>query len=638
MSLKSPKKSSTPRSRGPQPVWFPAEQDLWVPADDQTLTQYLLKRLADDGRHTTFAGYDMLVSLNPNKQTTAVGKEAAAGTFRQLWQKVQADHVETQSVLVVGDSGSGKTTAFDAFLSATQAPPAFTEWYNAAQMLLQAFGNASMVRNANSSRFVNVLRLEVAQGGSGGILHGTFLPTLLEKSRITQRNAGEGNFHVLRYLSSLVSEEERRRLHLDEPVAEEGKPLLDADAFWSAMEHFGLGRGSKEGGEILRLLAAVPNLSRLSFISGAENTDPAVVKGGSLEECAELLGVTVAALQLCLCQRRIMAGGHRSIHEANLTVPLAEMCRDVLCKEVYEATFWWLVDRINKRSPTAVDGSTPVKTVYAVDAFGFENISATENKVRAREREAAAAGRWGEGLTYLPAWLLLYVCAQVEQLCVNYINDLVCGRYYRREVLLREEEAYRAEGMAWEFNTSRIPDSELSLDLVGRKNTGLLALLDEQSRLGAIGSDAGYLCETRGIWGKTGHPCYSKPRFDEDSGYVVKHFVQPVTYTVLDFVDRNSEGVHKTYSNLRALLETSTLDGVLLPALELPETRKLGDRNMGERVVTQTQALQAVLDQVDRHHFVLCLRSSSSPADGKLDTTLIDRQVSERWGMMALAC
>jgi myosin heavy subunit len=37
-----------------------------------------------------------------------------------------------------------------------------------------------------------------------------------------------------------------------------------------------------------------------------------------------------------------------------------------------------------------------------VDAFGFENLTAAENKV--------------------------------EQLCANYVNDLVYGRYYRREV------------------------------------------------------------------------------------------------------------------------------------------------------------------------------------------------------------
>eukprot|EP00952_Eustigmatos_sp_NYUAD-ZCMA_P008845 36700-Eustigmatos_ZCMA.PRE.1 len=92
----------------------------------------------------------------------------------------------------------------------------------------------------------------------------------------------------------------------------------------------------------MAILASIRALHRLSFAAaeGADNTEPAVVKRGSLEEVASLLGVTVPALQLCLCQRRIMAGGQRrSVHEGNLTVPLAEMCRDVLSKEVYEMAF-----------------------------------------------------------------------------------------------------------------------------------------------------------------------------------------------------------------------------------------------------------------------------------------------------------
>lgn len=111
-----------------------------------------------------------------------------------------------------------------------------------------------------------------------------------------------------------------------------------------------------------------------------------------------------------------------------------------------------------------------------------------------------------------------------------------CSRYFRREVLLREEAAYGQEGLEWVMAESKIPDNDLALDLVGRRNTGLLALLDEQSRLGAIGSDAGYLCEARGIWLKSNHPCFAKPRFDEDSGYVVKHFVAPGECLIFPFL------------------------------------------------------------------------------------------------------
>jgi myosin heavy subunit len=115
-----------------------------------------------------------------------------------------------------------------------------------------------------------------------------------------------------------------------------------------------------------------------------------------------------------------MAGGHRSVHESNMTAPMAEMCRDVLCKEVFEALFWWLVDRINARERLVgevTEGEGALRTLNVVDAFGFENLK--ENN-------------------------------KVEQLCVNYINDLVFGRYFRREVLLKEQEAYREQGIQWQ--------------------------------------------------------------------------------------------------------------------------------------------------------------------------------------------
>jgi myosin heavy subunit len=134
-------------------------------------------------------------------------------------------------------------------------------------------------------------------------------------------------------------------------------PSADADlhALWASLSHFGLTPGSPDARELLQALAAVRALARLQFssVEGGDGTEPAVVKAGSLEEVAGLLGVTPQALHLCLCQRRIMARNHRSVHESNLSVPLAEMCRDVLAKEVFEAAFWWMVSRINARAPQA---------------------------------------------------------------------------------------------------------------------------------------------------------------------------------------------------------------------------------------------------------------------------------------------
>jgi myosin heavy subunit len=43
------------------------------------------------------------------------------------------------------------------------------------------------------------------------VTRGRFLPTLLEKSRITHRNPEESNFHILRLLAHHLTAEERER-------------------------------------------------------------------------------------------------------------------------------------------------------------------------------------------------------------------------------------------------------------------------------------------------------------------------------------------------------------------------------------------------------------------------------------------
>jgi len=139
------------------PVWFPKEEDLWVPGD-ASLSKYLLQRIEDESNYTVFAGYDTLVSVNPN-QEVAKADDHASSTFRQLWAKVRSDEYQklaTQAVLIAGDSGSGKTVAFHKFLSsineAGACSPAFWTWFNHAERLLSVFGNASMARNKNSTR------------------------------------------------------------------------------------------------------------------------------------------------------------------------------------------------------------------------------------------------------------------------------------------------------------------------------------------------------------------------------------------------------------------------------------------------------------------------------------------------------
>ena len=86
-------------------------------------------------------------------------------------------------------------------------------------LLLEAFGNASTLRNHNSSRFG---KLSTVFFSSSGVAVGGRVDTyLLEKTRVVRQQAGERAFHVLYYLCAGLgaTPEGRTQLRLQPPAA-----------------------------------------------------------------------------------------------------------------------------------------------------------------------------------------------------------------------------------------------------------------------------------------------------------------------------------------------------------------------------------------------------------------------------------
>jgi hypothetical protein len=71
-------------------MWFPKEDDLWVPSNKpgETLARHLLERIGSRSSHSMFAG-DILVSVNPNHAAPSADEDARR-CFGQLWGKVRA--------------------------------------------------------------------------------------------------------------------------------------------------------------------------------------------------------------------------------------------------------------------------------------------------------------------------------------------------------------------------------------------------------------------------------------------------------------------------------------------------------------------------------------------------------------------
>ena len=182
----------------------------------------------------TFIGSSVLVSVNPFKDigdnTSAIRRSYINREQGELPPHIYAfadrslralvANNESQSIIVSGESGAGKTEACKLvmnFLSDSCSHGSASASGRLVETLmkkiistnpvLEAFGNAKTLRNNNSSRFGKFLQIDFSAGGSPmGAAQRVYL---LEKSRIVSQGPMERNFHIFYQLCAGASPEQK---------------------------------------------------------------------------------------------------------------------------------------------------------------------------------------------------------------------------------------------------------------------------------------------------------------------------------------------------------------------------------------------------------------------------------------------
>eukprot|EP00953_Heterococcus_sp_UTEX-ZZ885_P022388 12392-Heterococcus_DN1.PRE.5 len=147
------------------------------------------------------------------------------------------------------------------------------------QRLLEAFSNAAVAGNDNSSRAGVVT--DLLFDGSSGVPRLTGAKTtalLLEKSRVVAHAKGEGSFHVLHQLldaedNSLIEELQLQGLEVEDiPYLQNDPPSVGAgdsanerslESTLAALDSMGVSKASQK--DLLRALAGILHLGRVSF-------------------------------------------------------------------------------------------------------------------------------------------------------------------------------------------------------------------------------------------------------------------------------------------------------------------------------------------------------------------------------------
>jgi len=594
----------------PYDAVYPAEDEDAKPVDDNcalmylneaTLLNNLRRRYLKDEIYTFTA--NILLALNPY-HTLDLYTEKHVKEYQGKSLGVMPPHVFaiadksyrdmrnlglSQGIIVSGESGAGKTETTKYILRY------LTDSYGgggavddlearilAANPFLEAFGNAKTTRNNNSSRFGKFVELHF---NKNALVVGAHIEHyLLEKSRCISQSDKERNYHVFYRMCRGAPQAMKDALNLKTDVGvynylktglKENVEGLDDVKEFAIMEKSmqDVGLESAEKSNVFRVTAAVLHIGNIAFSEGGDGiATPTGESTPTLNGVASMLGLDAKAVSDALCSTTITVGGTESKKGKN--VKDADFGRDALGKALYSKLFDWIVRRINKCFP--FDRSE--NFIGVLDIAGFEYFQVNS----------------------------------FEQFCINYCNEKL-QQFFNVRILKDEQELYVKESI--KFKEVEYVDNQDCIDLIEAPKTGILALLDEESKLPKA-ADEGFTDKLHGA--HKNHFRLQLPRkskmsyyksLRDNEGFIIRHFAGAVCYQTNGFIDKNNDALT---SDLAFLMDSSKDPFVrslfeLQPGDPKPQKGKITLISLGTKFKAALEKLMEKLNST-RSNFIRCIK------------------------------
>uniref|UniRef100_A0A8C5KUN9 Unconventional myosin-XVIIIa n=1 Tax=Jaculus jaculus TaxID=51337 RepID=A0A8C5KUN9_JACJA len=409
----------------------------------------------------TYAGPSLLV-LSP-RGAPAVYSEKVMHMFKGCRREDMAPHIyavaqtayramlmsrQDQSIILLGSSGSGKTTScqhlvqYLATITGTSASKVFSvEKWQALYTLLEAFGNSPTIMNGNATRFSQILSLDFDQAGQ--VASASIQTMLLEKLRVARRPASEAAFNVFYYLLACGDGTLRTELHLNH-LAENNVfgivPLAKPEEKQKAAQQFSKLQTA------MKVLAISPDeqkacwliLAAIYHLGAAGATKVRAAVGGRkqfarhewAQKAAYLLGCSLEELSSAIFKHQLKGGtlqrstSFRQGPEENSlgegTKLSALECLEGMASGLYSELFTLLISLANRALKSSQHS---LCSMMIVDTPGFQNP----------EQGGSARG------------------ASFEELCHNYAQDRL-QRLFHERTFLQELERYKEENIEVAFD------------------------------------------------------------------------------------------------------------------------------------------------------------------------------------------
>ena len=563
----------------------------------------------------------ILISVNPYEMIPNNYTEARRKLYRThkdtsphlygLADEVYTSVMEgnNQSILITGESGAGKTEATKIIIQYMLEKGAhhahkvskieshdMTETIRKRIMesnpILEAFGNAKTIRNDNSSRFGKFFELYCDE--SGNIAGANITRYLLEKSRVVYQAKGERNYHVFYQLCA--SKKYANILHDKGPqdfhyLNQSGCYTVQEIDEESSFEHLEealllMGVSPEDCQNLFKILAAILHLGNIDFRNNVSDYAD-LLNEESLIASAELLDVSPAKLRSSLLQRTMRVGRESrngSVFKVPHNVTEALDSRDAIAKELYANVFDLLFKWINK----AIDvSSEKQRWIGVLDIFGFEDMNVNS----------------------------------FEQLCINFANEKL-HQFFVTHFFELEKKMYQEEGITTDHIV--YVDNHACVEMIEARRTGLLSILDEDSRL-KTSTDKSFVEKAKLMLKSSDY--FDVNKFDPKL-FNITHYAGIINYDATDFLVKNRD-------TLSADLE-STILSTSNPILKLSSSLEhdgyvavstTGNKNtVGSRFRAQLFSLMAKLGE-STPHYVRCIKPNSTKTVKKFNVSMVLQQL-----------
>ncbi|KAJ3130576.1 Myosin type-2 heavy chain 1 [Physocladia obscura] len=517
-------------------------------------------RFADE-RIYTYSGM-VLIAMNPFSRDDSLYNEETMRDYVEVKKEERMPHIfgiaeecyvallreQNQSVIVSGESGSGKTESTKYIMRYLAVRDALAkvddnqlymhperllngiqkseteEAVLASNPILESFGNAKTTRNDNSSRFGKFVELFFSGPETGAVrITGAKVRTyLLERSRLMFQPKDERNYHIFYQLCAAAATAERDELglgtwdtfyYLNQGGVGVVKNVDDVKEFELTKKALSmLGLSVTKQWEIFRICAALLHVGNIKIFNEDDKEDAIIgLEDSSLSKAAELLGIDKFDFVKWVTKTQKIMIKDKILKPMNAKDSI--ISRDSVTKVIYTKLFDWLVKAINKNlKRQSHEGQ---HFIGVLDIYGFEHFKVNS----------------------------------FEQFCINYANEKL-QQEFNAHVFRNEQEEYRREKLQW--TNIEFSDNKECIELIEMR-MGILPLLDEESRLqSGIGSDTTFMRNmTQHL---STHKYWKKGRFG-NTDFTIMHYAVDVTYNSAGFVEKNKDSMSE---ELQAVLEKSS--------------------------------------------------------------------------------